>query len=175
MVSVKCTKGFKTSQDGLLPNDNCHNVDNNEDRDDNDYVNDEDSDNNDNVDKEDGNDNDNVDDEDNDYNDDDNGRSPSILLSKDEPVSGRTKALVVPFFIFTFLTFTFTLFFTTTFFQMSRQIYQLQIGGWQWPCYLPPSFSPGFPCRCYIEKVLTHFMSEKKHLEKITLVLLVSA
>ena len=60
MVSATCTKGFKTSQDGLLPNDNCHNVDNNEDRDDNDYVNDEDSDNNDIVDKEDGNDNDNV-------------------------------------------------------------------------------------------------------------------
>ena len=112
MVSVTCTKGFKTSQDGLVPNDNdnCHNVDNNEDRDDNDYVNDEDSDNNDNVDKEDGNDNDNVDDED--Y----NGRSPSILLSKDEPVSGRTKALVVPFFIFTFLTFTFHSVFHNDFF-----------------------------------------------------------
>ena len=118
MVSVTGTKGFKTSQDGLLPNDNdnCHNVDNNEDRDDNDYVNDEDSDNNDNVDKEDGNDNDNVDDEDNDYNDDDNGRSPSILLSRDEPVSGRTKALVVPFFIFTFLTFTFHSVFHNDFF-----------------------------------------------------------
>ena len=144
MVSVTCTKGFKTSQDGLLPNDNCHNVDNNEDRDDNDYVNDEDSDNNDNVDKEDGNDNDNVDDEDNDYNDDDNVRSPSILLSKDEPVSGRTKALVVPFFIFTFLTFTFTLFFTTTFFQMSRQIYQFQIRGLAVALLFTPFFQSWF-------------------------------
>ena len=96
MVSVTGTKGFKTSQDGLLPNhyDNRHNVDNNEDRDDNDNVNDES----------------------NDYNDDDNGRSPSILLSKDEPVSGRTKALVVPFFIFTFLTFTFHSVFHNDFF-----------------------------------------------------------
>ena len=172
MVSVTGTKGFKTSQDGLLPNDNdnCHNVDNNEDRDDNDYVNDEDSDNNDNVDKEDGNDNDNVDDED--Y----NGRSPSILLSKDDPVSGRTKALVVPFFIFTFLTFTFhSVFHNDFFFRCPAKYISFKSGGWQWPCYLPPSFSPGFRCRCYIEKVLTHFMSEKKHLEKITLVLLVSA
>ena len=74
MVSVTGTKGFKTSQDGLLPNDN--------DVDDEDY----------------------------------NGRSPSILLSKDEPVSGRTKALVVPFFIFTFLTFTFHSVFPNDFF-----------------------------------------------------------
>ena len=141
MVSVTGTKGFKTSQDGLLPNDNdnCHNVDNNEDRDDNDYVNDEDSDNNDNVDKEDGNDNDNVDDED--Y----NGRSPSILLSKDEPVSGRTKALVVPFFIFTFLTFTFhSVFHNDFFFQMSRQIYQFQIRGLAVALLFTPFFQSWF-------------------------------
>ena len=108
MVSVTCTKGFKTSQDGLLPNDNCHN---------------------------DGNYNDNVDDEDNDYNDDDNGRSPSILLSKDEPVSGRTKALVVPFFIFTFLTFTFhSVFHNDFFFRCPAKYISFKSGGWQWPC-----------------------------------------